>query len=86
MLSGIVYNDVEIGAHTSVSGSVVDNGTSIGDHCVLENNTVIGPRVVIGDSVTIHSGVSIWPEVVIDEGEVFKNVLNTAYDTHTDGS
>ena len=86
VLSGIVYNDVEIGAHTSVSGSVVDNGTSIGDHCVLENNTVIGPRVVIGDSVTIHSGVSIWPEVVIDEGEVFKNVLNTAYDTHTDGS
>ncbi|MDD1721167.1 MAG: NDP-sugar synthase [Euryarchaeota archaeon] len=86
LLSGIIYDNVEIGAHTSVSGSVIDNGTVIGAHCVLENNTVIGPRVTIGDSVTVHSGVSIWPEVIIEGGEVFKNLLNTAYDTHTDGS
>ncbi|MCJ7639160.1 MAG: NDP-sugar synthase [Euryarchaeota archaeon] len=86
VLSGIVYDDVKIGAHTAVSGSVIDNGTRIGDHCVLENNTVIGPRVVVNDFVTVHSGVSIWPEVVIDGGEVFKDVLNAAYDTHKDGS
>jgi mannose-1-phosphate guanylyltransferase len=75
VLSGIVYDDVKIGAHTAVSGSVIDNGTRIGDHCVLVN-----------DFVTVHSGVSIWPEVVIDGGEVFKDVLNAAYDTHKDGS
>ncbi len=86
LLSGIIYNNVEVGARTSVSGSVIDNGTTIGAQCVLENNTVVGPRVTIGDSVTVHSGVSIWPEVVIEGGEVFKNLLNTAYDTHTDGS
>jgi mannose-1-phosphate guanylyltransferase len=86
VLSGIIYNDVKIGAHTSVSGSVVDNGTRIGDHCVLENNTVIGPRVLVYDFVTVHSGVSIWPDVVIDGGDVYKDVLNPAYDTHKDGS
>ncbi|HYA33632.1 MAG TPA: NDP-sugar synthase [Candidatus Bathyarchaeia archaeon] len=86
LLSGIVYDDVKIGAFTAISGSVVDNHTTIGAHCVLENNTVIGPRVVVNDSVTVHSGVSIWPEVVIDRGDVYKDVLNHAYDTHKDGS
>ena len=86
VLSGIIYDDVKIGAHTSVSGSVVDNGTRIGDHCVLENNTVIGPRVLVYDFVTVHSGVSIWPEVIIDGGDVHKDVLNPAYDTRKDGS
>jgi mannose-1-phosphate guanylyltransferase len=86
VLSGIIYNNVKIGSHTSVSGSVVDNGTRIGDHCVLENNTVIGPRVTVNDFVTVHSGVSIWPDVVIDGGDVYKDALNPAYDTHKDGS
>jgi mannose-1-phosphate guanylyltransferase len=86
VLSGIVYDNVKIGSCTSVSGSVVDNGTRIGDHCVLENNTVIGPRVTINDFVTVHSGVSIWPDVVIDGGDVYKDALNPAYDTHKDGS
>jgi mannose-1-phosphate guanylyltransferase len=86
VLSGIVYDNVKIGSRTSVSGSVIDNGTRIGDHCVLENNTVIGPRVTINDFVTVHSGVSIWPDVVIDGGDVYKDALNPAYDTHKDGS
>jgi len=86
VLSGIIYDDVKIGAHTSVSGSVIDNGTRIGDHCILENNTVIGPRVLVYDFVTVHSGVSIWPEVIIDGGDVHKDVLNPAYDTRKDGS
>jgi len=86
VLSGIVYDNVKIGSHTSISGSVVDNGTRIGDNCVLENNTVIGPRVAVNDFVTVHSGVSIWPDVVIDGGDVYKDVLNPAYDTHKGGS
>ena len=86
VLSGIVYDNVKIGSRTSVSGSVVDNGTRIGDHCVLENNTVIGPRVTINNFVTVHSGVSIWPDVVIDGGDVYKDALNPAYDTHKGGS
>jgi mannose-1-phosphate guanylyltransferase len=86
VLSGIVYDNVKVGSHTSVSGSVVDNGTRIGDHCVLENNTVIGPRVTVNDFVTVHSGVSIWPDVVIDGGDVYKDALNPAYDTHKGGS
>lgn len=86
VLSGIVYDNVKIGSRTLVSGSVVDNSTRIGDHCVLENNTVIGPRVTINDFVTVHSGVSIWPDVVIDGGDVYKDALNPAYDTHKGGS
>jgi len=42
--------------------------------------------VLVHDFVTVHSGVSIWPEVVIEGGDVYKDVLNPAYDAHKDGS
>ncbi|HXY87326.1 MAG TPA: NDP-sugar synthase [Candidatus Acidoferrales bacterium] len=86
LLSAILYDGVHIGPHTSISGSVIDVNVSIGNHCALETNTVIGPRAVIGDFVTVHSGVSVWPNVVVKSGEIFKDALNEEYDTRTDGS
>lgn len=68
ILSAIIFNDVEIGRNTSVSGAIIDNNTKIGNECILETETVIGPRDVIRDNVTIHSNVSLWPELVIDKG------------------
>ncbi|HUW66678.1 MAG TPA: NDP-sugar synthase [Candidatus Nanoarchaeia archaeon] len=68
ILSAIIFNDVEIGRNTSVSGAIIDNNTKIGNNCILETETVIGPRDVIRDNVTIHSKVSLWPELVIDKG------------------
>lgn len=68
ILSAIIFNDVEIGRNTSISGAIIDNSTKIGNNCILETGTVIGPRDVIRDNVTIHSNVSLWPELVIDKG------------------
>jgi len=87
VLSSYVYNGVRIGSNTSVCGVIIDNDAIIGDNCVLENGTVIGPRVKVQDKVTIHSDVLIWPEVLIESGkEVRKDVLNKAFETSTTGS
>lgn len=72
LLSAIIFNDVEIGRSSSVSGAIIDNNTKIGNNCILETETVIGPRDVVRDNVTIHSNVSLWPELVIDKGTKVK--------------
>lgn len=77
ILSAIIFDDVEIGRNTSVSGAIIDNFTKVGNDCILETGTVIGPRVVIRDDVTIHSNVSLWPELVIEEGTNVKDSLKT---------
>ena len=68
VLSAILFDDVEIGRNTSISGSIIDNSTKIGNNCTLETGTVLGPRAIIRDNATIHSNVSIWPELIIAEG------------------
>jgi mannose-1-phosphate guanylyltransferase len=82
-----IYNRVIIGKHTTVSGSIIDNDTLIGNECSLENDTVIGPRVVIRDHVIIHSRTRLWPEVVIKDKEIVKeHVLNSKFDASVEGS
>ena len=82
-----IYNRVIIGKHTTVSGSIIDNDTLIGNECSLENDTVIGPRVVIRDHVIIHSRTRLWPEVVINDKEIVKeHVLNSKFDASVEGS
>lgn len=83
ILSAIIFDDVEIGRDTSVSGSIIDNSTKIGNDCILETGTVIGPRDEISSGVTIHSNVSLWPEVVVAEGtDVKENLLNPDYNNN----
>ena len=84
ILSAIIFNDVEIGKNTSVSGAIIDNSTKISDNCTLETGTVIGPRVIIRDNVTVHSNVSLWPELVIDKDTNVKETLqNPDYSSHS---
>lgn len=87
ILSAYLFKDVQIGSNTCISGSIIDNNTTIGKNCILESGTVIGPRVVIRDNVTVQSGVRIWPEVIIEEGYlVDEDILNEKYETETSGS
>lgn len=80
LLSAIVFDDVEIGRNTCVSGAIIDNNTKIGNNCILETGTVIGPRDVIRDNVTVHSKVVLWPELVIPEGtSITEDQLNPEY-------
>jgi mannose-1-phosphate guanylyltransferase len=87
VFSSSLYDRVIIGANTTISGSIMDNDTHIGEHCSIENDTVIGPRVVLRDRVVVHSKTRLWPEVVIPDGAVVKeHVLNEKFDLRYDGS
>ena len=87
VLSSCIYDGGKIGAGCSISGAITDNDVSIGRNCILENGTVIGPRVMIGNDVTVHSDVRIWPEVVIPAGiSVIKDAMNEHFATDVNGS
>jgi mannose-1-phosphate guanylyltransferase len=87
IFSSNIFNNVHIGADTSVSGAIVDNNTFVGNNCILETGTVIGPRCVVNDGVTVHSGVRMWPEVTIKKGEKVKeDSINENYSTSISGS
>jgi mannose-1-phosphate guanylyltransferase len=87
IFSSSLYNRVIVGANSTISGSIIDNDTHIGEHCSIENDTVIGPRVVLRDGIVVHSKTRLWPEVVIPDGMIVKeHVLNDKYDLRYDGS
>ncbi|HJJ90330.1 MAG TPA: NDP-sugar synthase [Methanocorpusculum sp.] len=87
IFSSSIYNGVVVGANTTISGSIVDVDTIIGDNCSIEYNTVIGPRSVIRNSATIHSGTRLWPEVIVPEKSIIReHILNEKFDTNYDGS
>jgi len=87
LLSSSIYNRVVLGQGSSVSGTIVDNDTMIGDGCSIEHGSVIGPRCVIRNRVTIHSNTRIWPDVVIADGTIVtEHMLNDDYDTRCEGS
>jgi mannose-1-phosphate guanylyltransferase len=87
IFSSSLYNRVIIGGNTSISGSIIDNDTHIGEKCSIENDTVIGPRVVLRDHVVVHSKTRLWPEVVISDGTIVKeHVLNDKFDLRCEGS
>ncbi|HJJ28675.1 MAG TPA: NDP-sugar synthase [Methanocorpusculum sp.] len=87
LFSSSLYKGCILGENTTISGSIVDIDTHIGNNCSIEHNTVVGPRTVIRNGVTIHSGVRIWPDVIIEANEIVKDVvLNDKYDTKYEGS
>ena len=84
ILSSYIYDGVCVGRDTNVTGSIVDNDTTIGDGCTIETGTVVGQRTVIKSDVVVHSNVRLWPELVIPAGSVIKEDLhNEAYETST---
>ena len=87
IFSASIYNRVVVGRNSTISGSIIDNDTIIGDDCSLENDTVIGPRVVLRNNVVIHSRTRLWPEVVVPDGTIVKeHVLNEKFDARCEGS
>ena len=87
IFSSSIYNGVVVGSGTTISGSIVDVGTNIGDECSVEHNTVIGARSILQNDVTIHSGTRLWPEVIVKEGSVVKiHLLNRKFDSRFEGS
>jgi acetyltransferase-like isoleucine patch superfamily enzyme len=75
IFSSSIYNHAVVGRNCTISGSVIDNDTVMGEECSVENDTIIGPRVVIRDGVVVHSGTRIWPEVTIGEKTIVREHL-----------
>ncbi|MDD1676279.1 MAG: NDP-sugar synthase [Methanomicrobiales archaeon] len=87
IFSSSLYNKIVLGGNCTVSGSIIDNDTVIGDCCSIENDTVIGPRVVLKNGVVVHSGTRLWPEVVVPDSVIVKeHVLNRKFEVRTEGS
>ena len=87
IFSSSIYNRVIIGKSTTISGSIIDNDTLIGDDCSIENDTVIGPRVILRDRVILHSRTRLWPEVLVPDDQIVKeHVLNEKFDVRCEGS
>lgn len=87
ILSSYLFDSVFIGEGSNISGGVVSDETVIGEHCFLENGTVIGHKVTVGSNSTIHSGVKVWPEVVIENNSSIQDtIINSDYDAAHEGS
>lgn len=87
ILSSYIFDNVNVGEKTAISGSVIDNATSIEGACILETGTVIGPRVVIQKEAIVHSNVRIWPEVMVEKRmKVKETLLNKNFGNEINGS
>lgn len=87
VFSSSIYDRVTVGKNSTVSGSIIDNDSVIGDDCSLENDTVIGPRVTMEKGVVVHSRTRVWPEVTVPAGAVIReHLLNEEYEVRCDGS
>ena len=48
IFSSSLFDNVNIGKDSNISGAVVADETIVGDNCYLENGTLIGHKVVVG--------------------------------------
>ena len=87
IFSSSLFDNVNIGKNSNISGAVVADETIVGDNCYLENGTLIGHNVVVGNNSIIHSGVKVWPEIKIDQNSSIKETLiNSDYDINCESS
>ncbi|CAD7775552.1 Bifunctional protein GlmU [Candidatus Methanoperedenaceae archaeon GB37] len=87
IFSADIFDNVHIGRNVAISGAIIDNETRVEDDCILETDTVIGPRCRIERGSTISSGARIWPELTIKAGEVVRGRrVNESYKTEMEGS
>jgi mannose-1-phosphate guanylyltransferase len=63
--SSVVLDGATIGAHTTISASIVGAGVSIGDHCHLDGGVVLGDRVALGEGNVLTAGARVFPDVAL---------------------
>ncbi len=81
--TAIVDEGAKIGKGTKIwHFSHLMGGCSIGEHCILGQNTFVASKVILGDRVKVQNNVSIYEgvecedEVFIGPSVVFTNVIN----------
>jgi len=65
--NSIIFDGVDIGPGTKISGAIVASDTRIGKGVIVEPETIISPNVTVRDGVRIRKGAIIHPYKEITE-------------------
>jgi mannose-1-phosphate guanylyltransferase len=65
--SSVVLDGASIGAHSTISASIVGPRVTIGDHCHIDGGVVLGEGVKIGPGNVLAAGARIFPGVELPE-------------------
>jgi mannose-1-phosphate guanylyltransferase len=68
--SSVLLNGARIGAHSTVSGSIVGAGVEIGEGCHITHGVVLGENVKVGPDNALTAGARIFPGVQLPEGAI----------------
>jgi UDP-2-acetamido-3-amino-2,3-dideoxy-glucuronate N-acetyltransferase len=81
--TAVIDDNVTIGSHTKIwHFSHILSGSTVGDHCNIGQNVVIGPAVAIGKGCKIQNNVSVFKGVTLEDDVfcgpsiVFTNIYN----------
>jgi mannose-1-phosphate guanylyltransferase len=68
--SSVLLDGAQVGAHTTISGSIVGPAARIGEDCRIEGLAVLGEGVVIGRDNVVAAGARIFPGVQLPDGGI----------------
>ncbi|MBE2319264.1 NDP-sugar synthase [Solirubrobacter sp. CPCC 204708] len=63
----VVMAGAQIGAHCHLNGCIVGPDVKIGDHCVIEDMSVLGAGVSLGEGNTVSRGARLFPGVSLPD-------------------
>jgi ADP-glucose pyrophosphorylase len=61
----VIFAEVEVGAGSRVTNSIVSTAASIGSNCQIVD-TVIAERAVISDNKNLESGTLVFPDETVN--------------------
>ncbi len=68
--SSVLLRQASVGAHSTVRGSIVGPGASIGERCHVDDGVVLGENVHVGDDNVLSAGARIFPGVRLPAGAI----------------
>ena len=71
----VLWNEVQVGARSSLNRSVIGNGGKIGNQVIIQEGVVISDDCYIGNGAVIAPGVRIWPQKRVDGGATVTSSL-----------
>jgi mannose-1-phosphate guanylyltransferase len=66
----VVLDGARVGAHSTVSGSIICPGVWVGERCHVEHGVVLGEGVRLGPDNTLAGGARIFPGVELPAGAI----------------
>jgi mannose-1-phosphate guanylyltransferase len=64
----VLLDGATIGAHSTVSWSIVGPRVTVGEHCKIDGGVVLGEGAKIGPGNVLGAGARIFPDVELPQG------------------